>query len=246
MEKPTSIKQIDEICLELLERVKSPDYTTMNAGSFGEIPYKVMTIKEISEYYEVKKDSVYRVFDNNKARFFNHGARKIKGSILRSFKDFYGASNAGEIWLFPMEAVIAFCKHLKSSQISTKLRIEIYIFPYDWLKVHLEEVPTTDFMSNENRLGEILNTTFEGICDIKRSVSFERNKIRADYIINDILIIECDEKKHLEKKQRLKDKEKDVFYQANEHFVLRYEPESGDDLDIFRLINKIFKFIEKH
>jgi len=97
-------------------------------------------------------------------------------------------------------------------------------------------------LMKQNKLYDILRITFENTYDIKKQIKI--GKYIVDFIINENIIIECDEFGHKDR-NKFYEKTREQFLSNLGYKIIRYNPDDNDSYNVFKLINNIIRNINE-
>jgi very-short-patch-repair endonuclease len=197
------------------------------------IPF--FSVKMIAEYFEVNKDTVYKAIDRHK-QLFEDNILSFKRNDLILFKEKrIIPKNTSSLKVMPYDSVLVLGVLLNDSPIADKIRTEIACSGKTELVLKLLQ-NTSSFLKKQRDLERVLRITFSGLFEVKKYVRCGDEII--DFVVDNNLAIECNENGHKQIRKENR-RSRDKYIESQGYILLKYNPDSSNEYDLYRLINSI-------
>ena len=141
--------------------------------------------------------------------------------------------------VFTKQGIVEVCKISSTSNINKINILNQLNIPDKTIKLLLN---ISTHLIKQNKLYDILRIAFKNTYDIKKQIKI--GKYRVDFIINENIIIECDEFGHKDRNE-FYEKTRENFLNNLGYKIIRYNPDDNDSYNIFKLINNIIRNINE-
>jgi very-short-patch-repair endonuclease len=218
---------------------------------------QLMTIKMVADYYEVPletiKTIVGRHFDEltedgyevySRAELINLWIQKnanfknLKGKTVVTINNQNIIIPNRGLRLFTARALLHIGILLRDSIIAEKVRQEI-IKSGNLKLIKMLEDNNPNIHKKQMTLYEILLSVYKDICVIEKERKI--GAYRVDYLINNKIVIECDELGHKDRNKKY-EKEREAYLKSLGYIVIRFNPDDSN-ANVFELLNKINKYL---
>lgn len=209
-----------------------------------------MTTEMVGEYFGVSPKVIRNMISKRREEFLNSGLKILFEKELKQFKEMTEIKKLGtkNLTLVPFYCFIKITSFLTLNELACKIMSGIYKSGLERILVEIKSniVATStkvktiikkerNYLIKQKKLEEILKIVLTNIADIKREVWIGR--YRVDILINNRVIVECDEYGHANYSQD-KERERETFLTSKGYIVIRFNPDDEGSC-IFDLINKI-------
>lgn len=218
---------------------------------------QLMTIKMVADYYEVDAKTIDKIVNRHLDELTEDGYEVYSRAELinlwiqknANFKNLKGKTvvtinnqniiipNRG-LRLFTARALLHIGILLRDSIIAEKVRQEI-IKSGNLKLIKMLEDNNPNIHKKQMTLYEILLSVYKDICVIEKERKI--GTYRVDYLINNKIVIECDELGHKDRNKKY-EKEREAYLKSLGYIVIRFNPDDSN-ANVFELLNKINKYL---
>ncbi|MDF2952363.1 MAG: hypothetical protein K0S18_1946 [Anaerocolumna sp.] len=202
-------------------------------GFFG------LTIFQVANYYKTNTKTIDTIIRRNREEFCNDGIYRINGDKLKSFKKFHNEIPAKTpyLLLIPYACILRIAFKLQNNNTATKLREDVcskYPLLYEELMSFNIKLINKKY---ELELKELISKIFSKYHKI--DYQYKIHNYFVDFLIDDKLIIECDENGH-DNYNNVDEIKRETFLLGKGYKLLRYDTRSNDMLEfIGEISNKL-------
>ncbi|RXT03655.1 DUF559 domain-containing protein [Ammoniphilus sp. CFH 90114] len=221
---------------EILGKVKNV-FHLIKPTNCGLPSDRFSTVEMVAEYYEVEKDTVNTLLRRHRRRLKELGIVKLSGAKLKSLKfhnRYVIGDNTPSLLVIPGHAFLEIGVLLKCSVVALEVCRVIISTQTPGFVESLTRI--NGFLVKQNSLKKVLSATFEGF-PLDMEVWID-NKYRVDFLINNKVIVECDEFGHKER-SNASEKEREYYIRQKGYHIIRFNPDSEDDFELCKLVKRV-------
>lgn len=197
------------------------------------LPYgEVMTARQVADYFEVPINSINTTTKRYREELDEYGVKTILGIELINFKNNfdqetlikYKLNKANRsLNLYETKAIFKLAFLLEESDIAKQIR-EILKDEYPNVYCSLSSTPAK-FKRYEDKLEYMLNEIFGDYIKIEKQIKCGDYYI--DYVINELIAIECDEYGHSGYNKK-REKQRQTYIENKGYTMVRYNPQKDN------------------
>ena len=226
-----------ELRVEKLGRIEVLD----RVGSLLLLPNKdVATSKQVSEFYNVRLETLKSLIFDNKEELLSNGMTVLKGVELKEFKRDIGnieeLKRVPNLTIFTKQTILKIAFLLTESEVALKIR-NLLKEENPKLYTELSKENQLRFKKYETEIKNYLEFSY-GKENLKTQVKL--GKYSLDFILFNNIHIEVDENGHESYNKEKEEIRKDYILKNTEYYTIRYNPKIQQPYEIIKNICDIY------
>lgn len=201
------------------------------------------SIEQAAAFYKTNSGRLRQCIHRNRDTF-NEEIEVFHGETLKKTKKVLRSHyfKISSLTIIKPRGLIRLGLLIKNNEVAEKIKKAVLSEPVlvDYYKDIL--LTRNQALKKQFEIKSILSQTFSGLFEIKEEQYI--GKYRVDFILNNNVIVECDEFGHRAYDQR-KELERENFLKSQGYQIVRYNPDDCNT-SVFEIINKILIMINKH
>lgn len=199
-------------------------------------------IDDAADFYNVNTERISSILRRSKDDFINYEEMVVfRGELLKEYINKRGKSNnIRNLSILSEDGMIRVGLLIQNNVKAESLKSE-FLMNINNVSEKFKKLLTgksQQILAKQFNLGRILRKSLGGLVNLAEEVKID--KYRADFLINEYIIIECDEYGH-KNYDKLKEAKREKILISKGYEIIRFNPDSNDCP--FELINKIMKTI---